>query len=69
MSFLSSFVLLNKKSGLSLDRRTGGKGYGDAGGFSTSRAGKEGAFGTFGEGRGRKDYSKGGLATMFKEKR
>ena len=52
-----------------LDKRTGGKGYGDAGGFSTSRAGKEGAFGTFGEGRGRKDFSEGGLATMFKEKR
>jgi hypothetical protein len=52
-----------------LDRRTGGKGYGDAGGFSTSRAGKEGAFGTFGEGRGRKDYSEGGLATMFTRRR
>jgi hypothetical protein len=52
-----------------LDKKTGGKGYGDAGGFSTSKAGKEGAFGTFGEGRGRKDFSEGGLVTMFKEKR
>ena len=52
-----------------LDKITGGKGYGDAGGFSTSRAGKEGAFGTFGEGRGRKDFSEGGLATMFTRKR
>jgi hypothetical protein len=52
-----------------LDKRTGGKGYGDAGGFSTSRAGKEGAFGTFGEGRGRKDFSEGGLATMFTRRR
>ena len=52
-----------------LSRRTSGKGYGDAGGFSTSKAGKEGAFGTFGEGRGRKDFSEGGLATMFKNKR
>jgi len=29
---------------------------GPSGGFSTERAGKEGAFGTFGEGRGRKDF-------------
>ena len=50
-------------------KKTSGKGYGDAGGFSTSKAGKEGAFGTFGEGRGRKDFSEGGLVTMFKEKR
>ena len=47
---------------------TGGKGYGDAGGFSTARAGKEGAFGTFDGSRGRKDYSKGGI-TSLKRKR
>ena len=29
---------------------------GPGGGFSTEQTGKEGAFGTFGEGRGRKDY-------------
>lgn len=29
---------------------------GPGGGFSTEQAGKEGAFGTFGEGRGRKDF-------------
>ena len=48
-----------------LDRRTGGKGYGDAGGFSTARAGKEGAFGTFDGSRGRKDFFKGGLAGLL----
>ena len=44
---------------------TGGKGYGDAGGFSTARAGKEGAFGTFDGSRGRKDYSKGGIVSLL----
>ena len=48
-----------------LDRRTGGKGYGDAGGFSTARAGKEGAFGSFDGSRGRKDYSKGGIVNLL----
>ena len=48
-----------------LDRRTGGKGFGDAGGFSTARAGKEGAFGTFDGSRGRKDFFKGGLAGLL----
>jgi len=48
-----------------LDRRTGGKGYGDAGGFSTARAGKEGAFGTFDGSRGRKDFSKGGIVSLL----
>jgi|TARA_R100001440_G_scaffold71257_1_gene94134 hypothetical protein len=48
-----------------LDRRTGGKGFGDAGGFSTARAGKEGAFGTFDGSRGRKDYSKGGIVNLL----
>jgi len=43
---------------------TGGKGYGDAGGFSTAKAGKEGAFGTFDGSRGRKDYSKGGVTSL-----
>ena len=44
---------------------TGGKGYGDAGGFSTARAGKEGAFGSFDGSRGRKDYSKGGIVNLL----
>ena len=44
---------------------TGGKGYGDAGGFSTARAGKEGAFGSFDGSRGRKDYSKGGIVSLL----
>jgi len=44
---------------------TGGKGYGDAGGFSTAKAGKEGAFGTFDGSRGRKDYSKGGIVNLL----
>jgi len=48
-----------------LDRRTGGKGYGDAGGFSTARAGKEGAFGSFDGSRGRKDFSKGGIVSLL----
>ena len=48
-----------------LDRRTGGKGYGDAGGFSTARAGKEGAFGTFDGSGGRKDFSKGGIVSLL----
>jgi len=48
-----------------LDKATGGKGYGDAGGFSTARAGKEGAFGTFDGSRGRKDYSKGGIVSLL----
>ena len=48
-----------------LDRRTGGKGFGDAGGFSTARAGKEGAFGTFDGSRGRKDFFKGGLVGLL----
>ncbi len=48
-----------------LDKATGGKGYGDAGGFSTSRAGKEGAFGSFDGSRGRKDFSNGGLAGLL----
>ena len=48
-----------------LDKATGGKGYGDAGGFSTARAGKEGAFGTFDGSRGRKDYSKGGIVNLL----
>ena len=34
----------------------GGKNDGPGGGFSTEKKGKEGAFGTFGEGRGRKDF-------------
>ena len=44
---------------------TGGKGYGDAGGFSTARAGKEGAFGSFDGSRGRKDFSKGGIVSLL----
>ena len=48
-----------------LDRRTGGKGYGHAGGFSTARAGKEGAFGSFDGSRGRKDFSKGGIVSLL----
>jgi len=48
-----------------LDRVTGGKGYGDAGGFSTARAGKEGAFGSFDGSKGRKDFSKGGIVSLL----
>lgn len=48
-----------------LDRATGGKGYGDAGGFSTERAGKEGAFGAFDGSKGRKDFYIGGLAGLL----
>ena len=48
-----------------LDKATGGKGYGDAGGFSTARAGKEGAFGSFDGSRGRKDFSKGGIVSLL----
>jgi len=48
-----------------LDRVTGGKGYGDARGFSTARAGKEGAFGSFDGSKGRKDFSKGGIVSLL----
>jgi len=48
-----------------LDKATGGKGYGDTGGFSTSREGKEGAFGSFDGSGGRKDFSNGGLAGLL----
>jgi len=48
-----------------LDKATGGKGYGDAGGFSTARAGKEGAFGSFDGSKGRKDFSKGGIVSLL----
>jgi hypothetical protein len=37
---------------------------GDGGSFSTSQPGKEGAFGTFDGSKGRKDYGRGGIASL-----
>ena len=37
---------------------------GDSGSFNTSKQGKEGAFGTYDGSRGRKDYGRGGIASL-----